>query len=219
MCPEQQFWWNWCVNVGVAAATFLVVFIVLFGDWIRARLFSPKLRIEFPNAEGVRTPVLLQWQSEQGLQQRTEDGRYYRARVKNLVRWPNATQVQLYLLRIEEPGPDGTLQLTWFGEVPLQWTHQEIYPLDRTIGPPADFDLCSVVKGKWIQLHPIIFPENLPHQCQWRNPTTLVVTVQARGNEGQSPLSRFQIAWDGKWEDGQVEMSRHLVVKALSNGA
>lgn len=32
-----------------------------------------------------------------------------------------------------------------------------------------------------------------------------------------SPIFRVQIAWDGKWEDGDQEMKRHLIIKALNN--
>ena len=214
MSTESQFWWNWWVSLSAAAATLAAVLVALFGDWIKSRLFSPKLALRLRNTIGEKTIVELQWQTEQGLQKRNEEGRYYHVRVSNQVRWPSANQTQVYILRVEEPGPDGELQVTWSGELPVQWTHQAIYPVARTIGPGAYCDLCSVVKNKWVQLHPLIFPNNFP--LQWRSAATLVVSLQARGNEGESPISRFQIAWDGKWADGDTEMTRHLVVKDVT---
>jgi hypothetical protein len=214
MSPEGQFWWNWWVNFGVAIATIAAVIVALFRDWIRAHLFSPKLKLQLRNPLGEKTTALLQWQTEQGLQQRTEEARYYHVVVINQVRWPTATQVQVYLLRIEEPGPDGELQVTWSGEIPIQWTHQQIYPLARTVGPAASCDLCSVVKDKWVQLHPLILPINFA--VQRKGPAILVVSLQARGNEDESAISRFQIAWDGAWQDGDTEMARHLVVREIT---
>ncbi|MFZ3091218.1 MAG: hypothetical protein WA240_11425 [Nitrospirota bacterium] len=121
------------------------------------------------------------------------------------------------MLRVEEPGPDGELKISWSGEIPIQWMHQQIHPLARTIGPAANCDLCSVVKGKWVQLHPLIVPNNLA--AVRREPTTMVVSLQARANEGESAITRFQISWDGKWDDGETEMARHLVVRELTNRA
>jgi hypothetical protein len=73
------------------------------------------------------------------------------------------------------------------------------------------------VKEKWIQLHPLIVPNNFP--AQKLNATTLVVSLQAKGNEGESPIARFKISWDGKWEDGDIEMTGHLVVKDITENS
>src|SRR5712691_4753665 len=83
MSAESQFWWNWWVSLGAAIATLAAVLVALFGDWIKARLFSPKLVLSLRNATGERTTVTLQWQTEQGLQQRIEEARYYHVRVSN----------------------------------------------------------------------------------------------------------------------------------------
>jgi len=217
MSAESQFWWNWLVSLGGAIATLAAVLVALFGDWIKSRLFSPKLTLSLKNTIGEKTTVTSQWQTDQGLQQRNEDARYYHVNVSNQVRWPSANQTQVYLLRVEEPGPDGELQVTWAGDLPVQWTHQSIYPMARTIGPSAYCDLCSIVKGKGVQLHPLIVPNNFP--LQKATATTLVVSLQARGNEGESPISRFQIAWNGNWDDGDTEMSRHLKVRDVTEKA
>jgi len=212
MSTGKEFWWSWWVNFGVAIATFAAVFVALFGEWVRAHLFSPKLNLTLKSALGEKTKVALEWRDKNGMpHQRMEDARYYHVKVSNRVRWPRATQVQVYLLRVEEPGPDGDLKLAWSGEIPIRWRHQEIHPLARTIGPPADCDLCNVVKDKWIELSPLIIPNNL--NARKREAVTMVVSLQARANEGESEITRFQISWDGKWEDGDIEMGRHLVVK------
>ena len=211
MSPENQFWWNWSVNVAVAIATLGAVLVALFGDWIKAHLFSPKLNVSLRNTFGDKTKTRLEWFDENGLRQsRMADSRYYHLAVSNGVRWPAATQTQVYLQRVEEPGPDGELQTTWAGEIPMEWMHQSIYPAARTVGPVAYCDLCSVLEDKWLQLHTIIAPNNL--EVLRKTKTTLVVSLQAKSSEAESPIARFKISWDGKWEAGDTEMKRHLVV-------
>jgi hypothetical protein len=87
----------------------------------------------------------------------------------------------------------------------------------RTIGPAVSCNLCSVVKDKWVQLHPLIVPNNL--SALRREPATIVVSLQARANEGESEITRFQISWDGKWEGRETKMVNHLVVRQLTIGA
>jgi len=211
MDATDQFWWNWAINLSVAIGTLAAVFVALFGDWIKAKLFRPKLSLSLVSRGGeLKTAVLL---SPNGAT-REEKARFYHLRVTNLVRWPTATQVQVHLMRLEEPGPDGELTLKWAGDVPLRWKFQEIHPISRTVGPSADCDLCSVIKGKWLELHPLIVPNNLP--ARRREKTDLVVSVQARSNEGESDIRRFRISWDGQWEDGESEMIHHLVAKEFT---
>lgn len=209
-----EFWMNWWVNLSVAAGTLAAVLVALFGDWFRARMFSPKLKLQLRNSHGETTVVRTQWQDEKGIHESLDAARYYHVRVINEKRWPSANQVQVHLVRIEEPGADGLLQVTWSGEMPLQWMHQAIYPLARTIGASAYCDLCSVVKDKFIRLHPIVSPHNL--SVERPGPVSLVISLQARGNETESGISRFQILWDGKWADDDQQMMKHFVVKDIT---
>jgi hypothetical protein len=208
-----EFWMNWWVNLSVAVATFAAVLIALFGDWFRARIFSPKLKLQLRNSHGEATVVRMQWQDETGIHETRDAARYYHVRVLNEKRWPAANQVQVHLVRVEELGADG-LQVTWSGEMPIQWMHQAIYPLARTIGASAYCDLCSVVKDKWIRLHPVVSPHNL--SVERPGPVSLIISLQARGNEAESGISRFQIQWDGKWADDDQQMMNHFVVKDIT---
>jgi hypothetical protein len=103
----------------------------------------------------------------------------------------------------------------WTGPIPLGWRHQQLFPTSRTIGASADVDLCSVIKEKWLQLHPMIVPFNLV--VKYEKECNFVLVVQAQGNEEDSPAIRISIAWDGKWHDGSQEMLNHLSVKTLQD--
>jgi len=216
MHHDCQFWWNWWVNFGIAIATFSAVLVALFGDSIKARLFHSKLKISLRNSIGEKTQVQYYKTNEKNEQVLiTEDARYYHVKVKNLATWPSSTQTQVLLQRVEQPGPDGRLQIKWDGEVPMEWMHQSLYPITRTIGPEAICDLCSVVKNNpiYLNLLPIISPNSLI--TKYIGKTVLVLTLQAKGNEGESHIARLEISWDGLWEDGEIEMIRHFIVKDI----
>ena len=209
------FWWTWWVQVAVAAGTIGAVLVALFGQAFRAKFFPPQLSLRLLNPQGEKTRVRLTPPQGTDADSRMEDARYYHLRVSNTRRWSPANQVQVVLLRVEEPGPNDAFQITWTGDIPLGWRHQVLFPPSRTIGAEADVDLCSVVKDKWVELHTLIAPFNL--EVRRRSPSTLVLYVQARGNECDSPVLRIRIAWDGKWHDGSEEMRRHLIVEQLGS--
>lgn len=218
MCdPTSLFWmWmNWRVQALVAFATVAAVVVALFGERIRLKIWPPELSLSLTEPHGDRTPVSVISTDENGVQhERVEDARYYRLWLSNGRRWSPANQVQVVLLRIEQPSSDGGRFITtWTGDVPLTWTNQPLYGLLRTIGPPAQIDLCTVVKGKWLELHPLLQPNNLTRQ--YRQPTKLILSIQAKSNEVDSPVLRIQVSWDSQWHDGAQEMAQHLVVKVL----
>lgn len=132
---DTQFWWNWWVNVAIAIGTIATVVVALFGQALRLKLFPPRLKLLLANPEGERTPVLITWRDEKGEpRERTESARYYHVRVVNERRLSPATNVQVFLIGMEERGPDGQLQVTWTGDVPMRWRHQEVFPPVRTVG-------------------------------------------------------------------------------------
>lgn len=208
-----QFWLGWWIQLAVAAATFLAAAVALFGQGFRAKFFPPILKLDLPDKSGERTKALLKWIEDGEVHERMEEARYYHLRVTNSRRWSPANQCHVALLRVEQPAADGLFIAVWSGDIPLIWRHQQALSPLRTIGPPAFMDLCSVVKDKWLQLHPLVAPNNL--QTVWREPVSLILTVQCRSNENESNTLRVQIDWDGKWHDGATEMQRHLSLKVL----
>jgi hypothetical protein len=211
MDPTTQFWWNWSVYAVTALGTIGAVIVALFGDRLRASMFPPKLELHLSSRTGGATQVALT--APDGTK-RTELARYYHVRLTNAAHWPKATQTQVYLLHVEAPGPDGELQVRWSGDIPVKWRWAQVHPLQRTIGPQAECDLCSIVRNKWLQIHPLVDPSGLKPYLQWPvgTPADFTLVLQARSNEGDSPIQSFRIQWDGKWEDGDAEMMRHLII-------
>ncbi len=210
MCDVAQFWMNWWVQVAAALGTIGAVLVALFGQVWRAKSFPPQLVLTLPRPHG--DPERARLTSDDFPDGRQGEARFYRLRVSNRRRWSPANQVQVVLLGVEAPTTDGQFRPTWLGDVPLTWTHQQVFPALRTIGSDAHVDLCSVVKDKWLQLHPLIVPFGL--EVLSRHRTTWRLWVQAKSNECESHVLRVTIYWDGEWHNDAREMGRHLKITA-----
>lgn len=197
------------MQFAVAVGTFLTVaaalFIALYGEKLRAKYFPPLLSLKLGKPEGERT----QLKDQNGAY--IDDVRYYYVEVSNARRWSRADQTQVFLIRIEEPGPSGNLQITWSGDIPIRWRNQEIVPLLRTVGPSADCDFCRVERNGGLWLMPLIIPNNL--NAHRTGHCTFVATLQARSTLVDSEFLRILVAWDGGWDDGVEEMKSHLNIK------
>lgn len=210
MCPDTQFWWNWWISAAVAFGTIAAVFVALFGQAIRSKIFPPRLALSLAEPEGEKGKVR---RTEVGQGEQFEDVRYYHLRVSNERRLSPANMVQVFLIRTEEPGLDGKLQIKWIGDVPMRWRDQEIFPLARTIGPSADCDLCCVGKGKWLELLPLVAKYSL--EVKRHQKSLIVLSLQVRSNEADTAILRVQISWDGGWDDDDQRMKNHLKVEVI----
>jgi hypothetical protein len=199
--------WTAISAVGTCAA----VIVALFGDRLRAWLFPPSLEVALVSAAGERTAALLSWRDTSGqLQQRTADARYYYVLARNRRPFAPAHDVQIMLTKLEAEGPNGQPQIAASGPLPLTWKFPELHPLARTVGDEAIANLFFVIENKPLEFVLTAMPLIFPHRHQ--PPLRLWATIQARGIEGVSKPLRIAIAWDGKWEPGEVEMARHLQV-------
>lgn len=213
MTEDAKYWLDFSVRAVSAVGTLMAVLVALFGDRIRAFLIPPKLRLELVSAIGNKTQVTMT--SDTGT--REELGRYYHVRLTNDARWPRATQAQIFLVRLEEPGPDGVPQVRWSGEIPLQWQWAQIHEQQRIVGRPAVADLCRVIRGKWLDVMTLVYPSDLEKYRLRREgkPVDMTLVLQARSTEGDSPIVSYRVTWDGQWEDGDAEMARHLIIRLV----
>jgi hypothetical protein len=204
MQSNFQFWMNWAVQAAAAVATLAAVVVALFGGWLLAHLMPPRLTLSLKDWRGFRAPY------------GGKGSFWYYVRAANKRRWPVATQVQVFLLSVEERDAAGMPRQTWAGELPIKWRDQEIYPAIRTIGRDgADCDLCTVVEGNGLELHPLI-PRNTLN-ARRHEKCDLILTLQARAPEADSNRLRVLVAWDGGWADGVEEMTQHMTVRDVSD--
>lgn len=202
------------VQVIATVITGIGVLAALFRETLQRLFYPPKLLMRIASKAGEAAVTGLASPAPDLISgYREVASRYYHVRVSNPRRSYTIRSVEVALLHVEKARPDGTFQTIWEGDVPLQWRHMDPHA-PRAIGTPYDADLCSVVRGKWLELHPTVTPLSLV--TRYRESVRLRVTVQARGEECDSPSLQVEIAWDGQWPDDTEEMRKHLVVRELN---
>ena len=200
MTNRQSTWY--IIVHGVAAfGTLLVVIVTLFGDYLKPK---PALDLRLLSDTGERVKFT-----------DGTEGRFYFLRVENGRRWTKATSAGLHMLRLERRGPDGGWVTEWAGDVQIQCRDQFLYPLQRDIGSPIDYEVLSVrdATPPELRLYPIFVPTNLTvvTKQKWE----FVAWFQAKSSEVDSDVVRLQVLWDGLWESGEEEMQTHLKIKPL----
>ena len=205
---------TWLTAVGTVGA----VVVALFSDVFRHSLNKPILELRLRETLGNITDSVLIPPEGDPHEPRNEWARFYHVLVVNKRARTPATQVQVYLTQLDEFS-DGNVRTTWRGDTPIRWRYQEHRPAQQTIGEGhVDADLCHVTREKWIEIHPLIEPVGL--KKRWRvaeAPIAIIVTLQARGTEAVSAVTRFRIDWDGHWAQDDAAMARHLTVKTLKS--
>jgi hypothetical protein len=168
--------------------------------------------------DGRPTPVVVQ-NIKDNIVEKMEQGiaRYYHVELINDRPLVPATNPNVYIVSIARPDAAGAFREVWSGAVPSVATYYGVHP-NRILGSdPQLYDLCSVVRGYWVQLFPQIptmdFPQFL--RQEGGQPVRVRVTLQARSLEAVSDRVSFDIAWDGQWADGAEEMRHHMVVSPV----
>jgi hypothetical protein len=180
-------------------ATVGAVVFALFGKKFR----PPKLEIILPDPPR----ELAKWQKEG----KDHHAWFYHARVINTRRWSPGTNLSLNLIAVEEERPDHTFSEEWQGDVQIRWKHPTHYPQPNYIGKPVDYDLVSVDADHFVSLHPIAASSSLNRVRTEK--FTIRVWPQARSTEADSPVTKFDISWDGTWAETEEEVKKHFIVK------
>ena len=112
------------------------------------------------------------------------------------------------------PDATGMYAPVWSGALPLKVRHEGAVLIGRTIGPPAVYDLCCVIKDHGVQLQPVVLPNRLAELVAIRS-GKMRLTLQAHSIEADSLPLRVELGWDGDWADDSAEMARHFTVRQL----
>jgi hypothetical protein len=189
---------TWTAILIGAAGTWIVAIMAIWGEWVRSRLFKPKLEI-VPKGLGL---VVTQNDGHKA--------RYFSVSVRNPTRFPMAHDAQLVLTRVEQPDAAGNPYPVFEEILPLWWQRQEAARLmTRNIGTEQDSALFYVRDDGMIQFMAIVVPNHFP--AQHRGVTKLWVTLQAVADEADSRPVRLRIDYDGQWHIGDAEMrTKHL---------
>lgn len=202
---------DFVVSLISAFGTVTAVAVALFAQHFRPKFFPPILRLRIYDTRGEQAKAHL---SHPVSPSRMESVVYYHVRVENERRWSTAHNVRVFLLKLERLGVDGKPYIEWSSDgIPLKWQFQEVHPQARAIGHAANVDLVSVVKDKFLELHPLIKPHAL--DTRYEGGCDIYLTLQARSDEADSPELRVRIAWDGGWHVSREEMLRCFSVREV----
>lgn len=185
----------------LGVATLALGVAAIWGDVLKSMWLRPKLKVAL--------------QSSQGMVEGS--ARYYRLLVTNSARTP-ARECQVHLIRVERLD-HGEHRTAWESEVPLQWMHADIKPTAALIGRDTK-EICDLflgARGAGLIVSPMVPSDSLRSatRCEMGAPAHMILTVQARSDEGASPPVRIEIEWDGGWVDDDKEMAKILRVTQL----
>jgi hypothetical protein len=192
-----------------AIGTLVIAGAAIWGERIRAAVLRPNLHLKLASNVGEITELA---RMEGGRVTALLPARYFHLSVINRRRFPAAHEVQIFMTKLEIPGPDGQPRTIYSVPLPLTWQYQALYPNPlRTVGytTVAQADLFFVQPGM-LQLTPVLVPNNLRNTFQ--PDAHFWITAIARGIDGESNSVRLKVDWDGTWERGDAEMTHHLKI-------
>ncbi|HCR86302.1 MAG TPA: hypothetical protein DIV86_06450 [Alphaproteobacteria bacterium] len=178
--------------------------IALFFDKFKNKFFPPKLELEIDNIYGELT--------EKNFPAVQIPSRYYHLKVTNKRRWVTAKNVQIILRSVEKKGVNGNWIEHWRGDIPFMWRHENIRPVSLNVGPSYTCDLCDITKNRGLTFHLKTIPNNFV--CtEMHGEQHYKLLIEAISDEKTSKTYEYIIDWDGLWEDGEKEMSKHFSIK------
>ena len=145
--------------------------------------------------------------------------RWYHLQVQNIRRMSRATDAQVCLTAVGIPNAAGQIVTRTTGAIPLKIRHEGIVRPGRIVGPPVEWDLCSVYREflpngpPVFELQTIVAPTDITVQND--QPFRMVLTLQARSIEVDSNILQIELVWNGQWADDTDQMANNLVIAVL----
>jgi hypothetical protein len=223
MSANAQFWLDLAVKAVAAVGTVSAVMVALFKDWFRYRLLPPRLHISLSRTESNEIPNtgLVNPNDPSGSPFVTVS-RWYHVGVTNARRWVEATDVQVFLLRVEEPDEAGQFTTIWDDPIPLKWHHMQTLnlPAGMVVGRPAKaalvafFKDAATSKEPFLQIQTMHFPNRFnPHRV---GRCKLHLVLIAREKQVDSNQVTVEVSWDGNWPEAHEKAPRGLVVREVT---
>ncbi len=195
---NHEFWWNWFVQLGVAVGTIGAVGVGLWSAFRQVK----------------RAVLVMKVLREEGEFTKLNTGepvQMFHLEVSNAQRDVVATRVQVYLSALAIVRGE-KLEEVWRGDLALRWRDQEFVPKFQKIGGAKHCDLFRCGKLSGITLMTLFVPNTLATHTNYIEKCTLALFLQARSNQADSELTRFDVHWNGLWAEDGEEMKQHLQI-------
>ena len=119
-------------------------------------------------------------------------------------------------MKVFQPAADGSwVDRSFSGPLQLTWQFPQFHDQFPSISSFDVSDLGYIQSGKQFILSPYVFPNNFKGVVAANQ--SIRVEALAVADNGQSKPILIEISWNGNWSDETEEMSRHLVVKDVTD--
>ncbi len=209
---------NTGINALVAVGTLAVAIVAIFGDWVRAWLIPPRLKLELRPAS--LTPQVSVSPST-GKPTRVAMAWYFGLDLVNLRTWRRATNCRVLLAAMYRVQENGALQRESMS-VPLQyqWALPQVNPALLTISlrrHAMDFGvLAKAEDGNCNPFTPCLYVTtfNFKATVSKDERAWYFLEVAADDMVAQQPQV-FEVHWDGEWSDKADEIGKHLAIREV----
>jgi hypothetical protein len=193
-----------------AVGTIAVAIVAIWGDYLRAKFYPPRLRIEPLNLGGILAPL------SDG--QKTWTAFYYHLKVINDRPWALAKNCRVMLCGIQRRGADMRFHHEPF-YVPRQyvWAPAGFTPVLQTVGAqPLTLDF-GVIDAERKIFWPTIYTYDYDFKGLVGPMEAVRYSLRIEAdNAPPSKIYVFEVAWDGKWSDEISQMQKSLLIKPIS---
>ncbi len=195
--------WNLFIQFITAIGTIAVAIIAIWGDWVKAKLIPPLLKINLLNTRGELTkysgsgtPVI-----------------FYHLKVINSRPWSIAKNCRVLLKEIRIELPNGQFKSLALNSNPsFKWTPAESTPQAINLVKEHAFDFGSLAQGSTTFNPEInIIPNNFQGYLSAGQKVRYSLQPTA-DNYLSENYQVFEVAWNGHWSNDLDVMSRNLII-------
>lgn len=201
---------------GLAAfGTIAVAVMAIWGEWIRATLVGPKLRLEEHNFRGTVADLNI-IDRMRGQLIGTKKTIFYHLRAHNSRPWVPAKNCRVMLRQVHRRGPDGNFHPVNL-VVPLQymWAPSEWSPTLQTVTDKEVVDLGRLSAGS-DRFEPMLYTIGNDFDAFVKANEAVRYGLQVISeNARPSPLQIFEIAWNGEWCENLDRMEHNLSIREV----
>lgn len=211
---------DWIIASSAAAST-LVAVAAIFGDWIKRRIFPPKIEIKLVESLPQKTP--LYYNNSDGSLNSIGWGRFFLIQISNKTRnLYRLEEPQIAITEIEIKGPQRQWIRAWSGLVKLSWQYKDSEELGikhNILGHDRIADFFHINSMEEVSFGnskvPTAFSEVIKSEYQ-KDHLSIRFKIVGQTVEVDSTEILIQIEWDKKFHSDDSLAGKSLSVSQIS---
>lgn len=197
--------WNLIFQFFIAIGTIAVSILAIWGDFFKAMLTPPKLKIVNQNTRGESTIL-----KGNGIEKKVI---YYHLKVINNRTWSTAKNCKVLLTEVHTRLPNLKFHINSLNAFhPFIWTPAEISERSMDISQEQTFDFGRIGEGDNYFVPLLLnYPNNFEGYISAGKVVRYTLKIVAEGYVSKKPQI-YEVAWNGKWSDNMEIMSQNLTI-------